>query len=106
MSGQNMPLQGCHLPWNRAQRRRHSQAKELVIHLYAGESAKEWDHGWPPGLEVITLDVLNGQNVHDPATWAYVWGTSWFWKSHCGHWWATLYVCESNVGKTAWTTKT
>ena len=73
ISGQNMSLQGCHLPWNRAQRRRHSQAKALVIHLYAGESAKEWDHGWPPGLEVVTLDVLNGQNVHDPATWAYVW---------------------------------
>ena len=47
------------------------QAKALVIH-YADDSAKEWDHGWPSGLEVVTLDVLNGQNVHDPATWSYV----------------------------------
>ena len=69
-----MSLQGCHLCWNCAQRRRHSQAKALVIHLYAGGSYKEWDHGWPSGLEVVTLDVLNGQNVHNPATWSYIWG--------------------------------
>ena len=52
MSGQNMSLQGCHLPWNRAQRRRHSQAKALVIHLYAGRISQamgSWMAAWTGG---------------------------------------------------------
>ena len=65
--------QGVHLPWNRAQRRRHAQAKAIVIHLYAGEASKDWEKDWPLGVELITLDVRDGQNVHDPATWKYIW---------------------------------
>ena len=64
---------GAHLPWNRAQRRRHAQAKAIDIHLYAGEASKEWCLGWPADVDMITLDVRDGQNVHDAATWAYLW---------------------------------
>ncbi len=64
---------GLHLPWNRAQRRRHAQAKALIIHLFAGECSKEWVSGWPQGVEVITVDVRDGQNLHGTATWAYLW---------------------------------
>ena len=64
---------GVHLPWNRAQRRRRAQAKAIVIHLYAGEASKDWEKDWPLGVEIITLDVRDGQNVHDPATWKYIW---------------------------------
>lgn len=53
--------QGVHLPWNRAQRRRHAQAKAIAIHLYAGEASKDWGKDWPPGVEIITLDVRDGQ---------------------------------------------
>ena len=65
--------QGVHLPWNRAPRRRHAQAKAIVIHLYAGEASKDWEKDWPLGVEIITLDVRDGQNVHGPATWKCIW---------------------------------
>ena len=45
--GQGVETPGIHLPWNRAQRRRHTQAKAIAIHLYAGEASKEWCLGWP-----------------------------------------------------------
>lgn len=73
MNGQGEEPSGLHLPWNRAQRRRHAQAKALIIHLFAGESSKEWLMGWPSGVEVITVDVRDGQNLHHSATWAYLW---------------------------------
>ena len=73
MKGQGVDTPGVHLPWNRAQRRRHAQAKAIVIHLYAGEASKDWSLGWPADVEMITLDVRDGQNVHDAATWAYLW---------------------------------
>ena len=73
MNGQGEEPSGLHLPWNRAQRRRHAQAKALIIHLFAGESSKEWSMGWPSGIEVITVDVRDGQNLHHSATWAYLW---------------------------------
>ena len=74
LKDQGVDTQGSHLPWNRAQRRRHAQAKAIVIHLYAGEASKDWDQNWPSDVELVTLDVRAGQNVHDAATWAYVWG--------------------------------
>ena len=73
MKGQGEEVEGLHVPWNRAQRRRHSAAKAIVLHLYAGEASKEWIAQWPNGVELITLDVRDGQNIHDAATWAYLW---------------------------------
>ena len=73
MVGQNDSQKGVHLPWNRAQRRRHATAKALSIHLYAGTNAKDWVQGWPPNVEVITVDTHDGQNIHDPQVWAYLW---------------------------------
>ena len=73
MRGQGEEPNGADLPWNRAQRRRHSQAKALIIHLFAGESAKEWISGWPTGVELVAVDVRDGQNLHHAATWAYLW---------------------------------
>ena len=70
--GQGVETPGIHLPWNRAQRRRHAQAKAIVIHLYAGEASKEWCLGWPADVEIVTLDVRDGQNAH-AATWSYIW---------------------------------
>ena len=74
MRGQNEEWQTSQLPWNRSQRRRHSLARALVIHLYSGEGSQEWTVDWPQGIEVVTLDIRQGQNVHDRDTWAYVWG--------------------------------
>ena len=73
MRGQGEDVEGLHVPWNRAQRRKHAAAKAIVIHLYAGEASKEWNEHWPSGVEMITLDVRDGQNIHDIATWAYLW---------------------------------
>ena len=55
MKGQGIDTQGSHLPWNRAQRRRHAQAKAIVIHLYAGEASKDWDQNWPSDVELVSL---------------------------------------------------
>ena len=54
MVGQSAPPpDGDALPWNRRQRKRFLRAKALVIHLYAGDesSCKDWETGWPPGVE-------------------------------------------------------
>ena len=73
MRGQGEEPNGNNLQWNRAQRRRHAQAKALIIHLFAGECSKEWVSGWPHGVEVTTVDVRDGQNLHGSATWSYLW---------------------------------
>lgn len=55
MVGQDTPPKdGAQLPWNRRKRRRFQQAKALIIHLFSGNKAacKEWEKGWPPGVEV------------------------------------------------------
>ena len=74
MKGQDGESRPLNVPWNRSQRRRHAMAKALIIHLYAGEGSQEWVVGWPSGVEVVTLDIRHGQNVHDPDTWSYLWG--------------------------------
>ena len=73
MRGQGEPASTHHLPWNRAQRRRYSQAKAIVIHLFAGEAAKEWSQELPAGVEMLTVDIRDGQNLHDASVWSYVW---------------------------------
>ena len=73
MRGQGENPCSHHLPWNRAQRRRLAQAKAIVIHLFAGEASKEWCHELPPGVEMLTVEVREGQNLHDASVWAYVW---------------------------------
>ena len=73
MAGQNGTWNASELPWNRAQRRRHATAKALIIHLYSGADSKEWRDHWPDDVEVITVDVREGQNAHHAATWGYLW---------------------------------
>ena len=73
MKGQGEPMSAHHLPWNRAQRRRYAQAKAVIIHLFAGEAAKEWCEELPTGVEMLTVDIRDGQNLHDAAVWSYVW---------------------------------
>ena len=73
MRGQGEQACTHHLPWNRAQRRRYAQAKAIVIHLFAGEAAKEWSEDLPTGVEMLTVDIRDGQNIHDASVWAYVW---------------------------------
>ena len=48
-------------------------AKALIIHLYSGADSKEWRDHWPDDVEVITVDVREGQNAHHAATWGYLW---------------------------------
>ena len=72
MAGQNGTWNASELPWNRAQRRRHATAKALIIHLYSGADSKEWRDHWPDDVEVITVDVREGQNAHHAATWGYL----------------------------------
>ena len=73
MAGQEVEPDPHRLPWNRHQRKRHKRAKALIIHLYAGKGAKEWRQGWPDGIEVVTVDLLDGQNIQDPHVWSYLW---------------------------------
>ena len=50
-----------------------AQAKAVVIHLFAGEASKEWCHELPSRVEMLTVEVREGQNLHDGSVWAYVW---------------------------------
>ena len=47
-----------------------------VIHLYAGDesSCKDWETGWPPGVEVIAIDTARDvkMNLHNPAVWGFL----------------------------------
>ena len=70
------PPDGDSLPWNRRQRKRFLRAKALVIHLYAGDesSCKDWETGWPPGVEVIAIDTARDakMNLHNLAVWGFL----------------------------------
>ena len=77
MVGQDLGMpKGEDLPWNRRSRRRFDQAKGLVIHMFSGDapSSKKWTQGWPPGVEVITVDTSTNplQDVHQAAVWGYL----------------------------------
>ena len=77
MVGQDLGMpQGEGLPWNRRSRRKFDQAKGLIIHMFSGDapSSKKWTQGWPPGVEVITVDTSTNplQDVHKPAVWGYL----------------------------------
>ena len=64
------------LPWDRRVRKRLNKAKEVIIHLFAGsrQSARKWQKGWPPGIEVLTVDTADceRQDLHRPEVWAYL----------------------------------
>ena len=77
MAGQDRPPKdGSQLPWNRRKRRQFQRAKGIIVHLFAGNksSCKEWEKGWPPGIEVVTVDLLadSAMNLHHPDVWGYL----------------------------------
>ena len=49
--------------------------KGVIVHLFAGEKAKEWRRNPINGIEVITLDITEGRNqdLHNPGTWSFLW---------------------------------
>lgn len=50
----------------------------MILHLFAGnrESARRWDDLQAGDVEVISLDILSGQNLHNPKLWSYLWWLS------------------------------
>ena len=77
MVGQDSPPNdGTSLPWNRRKRRRVMKAKAVIIHLFAGDegSCREWEKGWPPGVEVLAVDTASDarMNLHHPAVWGFL----------------------------------
>lgn len=64
------------LPWNRKLRKRFEHAQGLIIHLYAGNSTacKEWDRGWPSGIEMISVDIRTDRHMdmNDKNVWGYL----------------------------------
>ena len=54
--------EGRGVAWNRAARRRHAKATGLILHLFAGKSAKKFNYGqWD--REIIAVDILSGQDL-------------------------------------------
>ena len=45
------------LPWNRHERRRVRRAKEVVIHLFSGDSKKFWQRGWRRKVELFSAST-------------------------------------------------
>ena len=77
MVGQEAPPQdGSGLPWNRRFRKRVERAKAVVIHLFSGseEDSKLWGKGWPPHVEVITVDIRqnSAMDLHLKDVWGYL----------------------------------
>ena len=60
-------------PWSRGVRRRVEKSKGVVVHLFAGVGAKTWQRlDLGEGVEVLTVELLQGQNLHEAATWTYL----------------------------------
>ena len=60
----------------------------MLVHLFAGERAIEWRRNSINGIEVITLDINEGQkqDIHNPGTWSFLLPA---WETSCGHHWKT-----------------
>ena len=61
------------LPWNRHRRRRLWKSKGIIVHLFSGRNHKQWDELEQAGYVVLTADTLHGIDLHDAATWAFIW---------------------------------
>ena len=60
-------------PWNRRVRRRLERSAGIFVHLFAGASSSEWKSlRLKGGYEVLTVELQDGQNLHDEATWSYL----------------------------------
>ena len=77
MVGQEAPpKEGSNLPWNRRFRKRVERTKAVIIHLFSGneEDSKRWEKGWPPNVEVITVDIRSNptMDLHLKDVWGYL----------------------------------
>ena len=61
------------LPWNRHRRRRLWKSKGILLHLFSGKNHKQWDELEQAGYTILTVDTLHGIDLHDAATWAFIW---------------------------------
>ena len=61
------------LPWNRHRRRRLWRCRGVILHLFSGRNPKHWAELEQAGYMVITVDTLQGVDLHDAATWAFLW---------------------------------
>ena len=61
------------LPWNRHRRRRLWRCRGVILHLFSGRNPKHWAELEQAGYMVITVDTLQGVDLHDAATWAFIW---------------------------------
>ena len=70
-----MPERLQALPWNRRQRRSHLRGNGVIIHLFAGKKASEWEKTTIEGCPVIAVDTEMGSqfNLHAPGVFAYLW---------------------------------
>ena len=68
MRGQGQDPHQRALPWNRRQRRSHLRGNGVIIHLFAGKKASEWEKTTIEGCQVIAVDTEMGSqfNLHAP----------------------------------------
>ena len=69
---------GSMLPWNRRKRRRVHRAKNVVVHVFAGENHQWWEKQCSSrDTEVLCVDIIGGPvkaNLLDPNIYAYLLG--------------------------------
>ena len=61
------------LPWNRHRRRRLWRSRGVILHLFSGRNFKQWAELEQEGYVVLTVDTLQGVDLHDAAIWAFIW---------------------------------
>ena len=62
------------LPWNRRRRRALAleKARGIVLHLYSGPDESYWRQKMPSGVEYLGVDLLQGQDMLNQDTMAYL----------------------------------
>ena len=61
------------LPWNRHRRRRLWRSRGVILHLFSGRNFKQWAELEQEGYVVLTIDTLQGVDLHEASIWAFIW---------------------------------
>jgi hypothetical protein len=49
------------------------RSKGVVHHFFAGKDMKQWKEPEQACYVVMSVDVLHGMDLHDPAMWSFIW---------------------------------
>ena len=88
---------GSKVPWNRHKRRRIARAKNVVLHVFAGEHPQWWEQQLSTSTtEVLCVDITGSgvvANLLDPNVFGVRHGNCRFWQTPWSLRWASMSQC-------------